>query len=228
MDFIVENGFNSLQTGNHIQRTMSIAGLAIVSYSCFNSLQTGNHIQRTHRSPSEPLFVEKFQFPSNGKPYPKGTRMNALKISAIVSIPFKRETISKAYRSTALPKSVNCFNSLQTGNHIQRNDGTLKLTDIIEVGFNSLQTGNHIQSMVQQFTSERWDEFQFPSNGKAYPKRFEIGIIKRSERYTVSIPFKREGISKAESVHSWRSLLRCFNSLQTGRHIQRKNFTMTS
>ena len=40
-------------------------------------------------------------------------------------------------------------------------------------------------------------EFQFPSNGKAYPKRgrTEFGFPNSTEK--VSIPFKRESISKA-------------------------------
>ena len=83
------------------------------------------------------------------------------------------------------------FNSLQTGTHIQRQKGTIRWGN--PEGFNSLQTGKHIQSLaieaavnaaevsipfkresiykvtgLRNFTME--DVFQFPSNGKAYPK----------------------------------------------------------
>ena len=37
-----------------------------------------------------------------------------------VSIPFKRETISKGLYSKGLESASPCFNSLQTGTHIQR------------------------------------------------------------------------------------------------------------
>ena len=89
-----------------------------------------------------------FQFPSNGKAYPKKqTRLNSRFRLTGVSIPFKRESVSK--------------------------DGI-----------------NH--RLVQFVTNE---EFQFPSNGKAYPKNFgTAGCVKGVH---VSIPFKRESVSKA-------------------------------
>ena len=141
-------------------------------------------------------FVAKqFQFPSNGKAYPKfcyqfigfGTR-------CCVSIPFKRESISKGVKQgrtltrttqfqfpsngKAYPKSKNwaeedcdalCFNSLQTGKHIQRHVLNLLIQAI--PSFNSLQTGKHIQRENHpSILSFIFVEFQFPSNGKAYPK----------------------------------------------------------
>ena len=63
-------------------------------------------------------------------------------------------------------------------------------------GFNSLQTGRHIQSLAMSFAAEAGLlEFQFPSNGKAYPKE-EVTMAGIFLSIFVSIPFKREGISK--------------------------------
>ena len=134
-----------------------------------------------------------FQFPSNGKAYPK----------------------SKARSTKDLSRPS--FNSLQTGRHIQsyiswypmrgyikvsipfKREGISKVQyvrpNVVQlVSFNSLQTGRHIQSLLQSFADGSPLLFQFPSNGKAYPK-FNLmgsGIILPE----VSIPFKREGISK--------------------------------
>ena len=63
------------------------------------------------------------------------------------------------------------FNSLQTGKRIQSN---LKPVEMIPVatGFNSLQTGKRIQRVQEVIQGEGLkDLFQFPSNGKAYPKK---------------------------------------------------------
>ena len=113
--------FNSLQTGRHIQSVHAYAQLH--NSVCFNSLQTGRHIQSRTLPIQVDLvqFLEKFQFPSNGKAYPKRRIRNC----------------------GALPP-VECFNSLQTGRHIQRS-----LTNI---------------------KPKTTTPFQFPSNGKAYPK----------------------------------------------------------
>ena len=87
--------------------------------------------------------------------------------------------------------------------------------------------------------------FQFPSNGKAYTKRRSSTLTPRLPQ-KVSIPFKREGIYKVFTgatlpmkqkfqfpsngkAYTKRQLAsdagvgvqKCFNSLQTGRHIQR-------
>ena len=63
--------FNSLQTGKPIQRDgeYSVSGNEI---TCFNSLQTGKPIQRTYKMTEKMLGKDDlFQFPSNGKTYPK-------------------------------------------------------------------------------------------------------------------------------------------------------------
>ena len=120
--------------------------------------------------------------------------------------------------------------------------------------FNSLQTGKHIQSIQPSvYFLQREDKFQFPSNGKAYPKSDPIDwvghdrvsipfkresiskvnlLIEQRPSLEVSIPFKRESISKefAEAVASLGDLSG-FNSLQTGKRIQsrmRRTGTMKS
>ena len=135
----------------------------------------------------------------------------------LVSIPFKRETISKAKHLNHFFKpGGHCFNSLQTGTHIQR--------------------GN-----FHRHASNR-TRFQFPSNGNAYTKHGIIILVLL--RIRVSIPFKRERIYKGKrcmgsnqghrfqfpsngnaetkmSIEEFADgLLSSFNSLQTGTHIQ--------
>ena len=164
---------------------------------CFNSLQTGKPIQSR----------------SNAKCGDKCHNQ--------VSIPFKRESLSKGRRlCSRVSCSRSCFNSLQTGKPIQRNTVFLPKTNrirfqfpsngkaypktgddkghqmIVHLRFNSLQTGKPIQSKKQrknawhartvsipfkreslskvlwavQRTNSLSEMFQFPSNGKAYPK----------------------------------------------------------
>ena len=116
---------------------------------------------------------DEFQFPSNGKAYPK--RSVALlqltkMFSSKVSIPFKRESVSKGRKRWSLSASMLSFNSLQTGKRIQRRLWRL-LRHRNYFGFNSLQTGKRIQrcerGMIVFYAAMM---FQFPSNGKAYPK----------------------------------------------------------
>ena len=88
-------------------------------------------------------------------------------------------------------------------------------------------------------------KFQFPSNGKAYSKHYDewLGTI---DAKNVSIPFKRESVFKGADPNAvnernkfqfpsngkayskffpWHvrieKIRRCFNSLQTGKRIQR-------
>ena len=210
------DGFNSLQTGKHIQSSTAgwILSLAIVSIpvkreSISKGMTTSPVylIVRTFQFPSNGKAYPKlthpeqlrlaypFQFPSNGKAYPKGERARKPSAPNKVSIPFKRESISKVL-TTLVTKSSHKkgFNSLQTGKHIQR----LMMKPHIEgqAGrFNSLQTGKHIQSIQAEWAGSAgpWVSipfkresiskvmickqsasvscwFQFPSNGKAYPK----------------------------------------------------------
>ena len=161
-----------------------------------------------------------FQFPSNGKVYPKSDRGSLDTRATNVSIPFKRESVSKGGTiGISRRHSTDCFNSLQTGKCIQ-SQSRIQSRQKHRPGFqfpsngkvypkwwrvfgghadtrsfNSLQTGKCIQSVLTQ-DEQSWFVFQFPSNGKVYPKwhRSEHRPIEPN-RY-VSIPFKRESVSK--------------------------------
>ena len=165
----------------------------------FNSLQTGKPIQRSwmFRQLSN-RWVKWFQFPSNGKAYPKlVTDVVLTLIALLVSIPFKRESLSKEkFKSIEFCIGF-CFNSLQTGKPIQsmlvfrkvlmwtcvsipfkreslsKAQWMQKLRQFTSpLSFNSLQTGKPIQSNREFKATVDNDLFQFPSNGKAYPKSY--------------------------------------------------------
>ena len=164
---------------------------------CFNSLQTGKRIASEY---DYYYYIEQwfmFQFPSNGKVYPKTIPQVRKMRKSCVSIPFKRESISKGISMRReQPLAWRSFNSLQTGKHIQRHSNLSSVSTTF-LRFNSLQTGKHIQSrLVEPSDVERLCEFQFPSNGKAYPKM-------QSHQRVDKLPTSS------------------FNSLQTGKHIQR-------
>ena len=161
-----------------------------------------------------------FQFPSNGKAYPKaGWNMNVKLQTQTVSIPFKRESLSKVV-NVVVPLKPFLFQFPSNGKAYPKFAGTENFRKYITNGFHSLQTGKPIQSSLG-YSALFWQlSFQFPSNGKAYPKDvstrskiFQIvfqfpsngkaypkdgGKEKRArQNILVSIPFKRESLSKA-------------------------------
>ena len=164
-------------------------------HTSFNSLQTGRYIQSIDDNRLTDPFSTEFQFPSNGKVYPKRvhkiplpstTRFNSLQTGRYiqrkkkvtheeyceaVSIPFKREGISKeTHHGESSPTLHTSFNSLQTGRYIQSLSHYLR-NSLIASRFNSLQTGRYIQRDARFAFCSFSSEFQFPSNGKVYPKR---------------------------------------------------------
>ena len=169
------HGFNSLQTGKCIQRPYRKTTHESVGEFQFPSngkVYPKEHLGSTvvNRKPSfqfpsngkvypkppnrkKKRWKQRFQFPSNGKVYPKTQRFSERNASSTVSIPFKRESVSKV--------SYGCGTSCET-------------------------------------------KFQFPSNGKVYPK-----LSAKTQ------PFLNPG-------HS------CFNSLQTGKCIQSNKQYTTS
>ena len=140
-----------------------------------------------------------FQFPTNGKAYPKWARgcPSAYRSSFLVSIPYEREGISKGVKVLRRTGRASRFNSLRTGRHIQRLTILIGLIVLLVLSFNSLRTGRHIQSLTlnkilaarscvsipyerEGISKDVGSEtelkiknttFQFPTNGKAYPKR---------------------------------------------------------
>ena len=119
--------------------------------------------------------------------------------------------------------------------------------------FNSLQTGKRIQSDHRRYPTCSSIRFQFPSNGKADPKErygdlyeFYLHVFqfpsngkadpKRNQAFSreapsslpsVSIPFKRESGSKENNSGNSGPSPNSFNSLQTGKRIQRRKDTKT-
>ena len=131
--------------------------------------------------PDIPILAEgpPFQFPSNGKAYPK---LNQRRKSDEDRICWKFQFPSngKAYPKFALLGVMlfisPCFNSLQTGKRIQRKEWFMAWNmNYFTSGFNSLQTGKRIQRL--------WN----PQKQKKPP-------------CWVSIPFKRESVSKGKKT----------------------------
>ena len=135
----------------------------------FNSLQTGKRIQ------------------SGGR--------ERCRTKSEVSIPFKRESVSKEAERRIKSVIPHSFNSLQTGKRIQRLPGEEKddnesefqfpsngkaypkiaLANPETVGFIKFQfpsNGKAYPKVYVPYISSTNRQFQFPSNGKAYPKEF--------------------------------------------------------
>ena len=159
-----------------------------------------------------------FQFPSNGKVDPKGNAVVPHWFSNVFQFPSNGKVYPKLKKILNTLSEMESFNSLQTGKCIQR-------------------------TSISQFLVRR-RRFQFPSNGKVDPKseygygiRWSHGVsipFKRESvfkaRYyefnrlnaeKVSIPFKRESVSKVDGVLVLEQICLNFNSLQTGKCIQR-------
>ena len=114
------SGFNSLQTGRYIQSHFLSEPDMLQAFR-FNSLQTGRYIQRVWRNPAGRVKRDE------------------------VSIPFKREGISKEAMKVFFSILGNDgFNSLQTGRYIQSKTEAAKPKPAAKC-FNSLQTGRYIQ-----------------------------------------------------------------------------------
>ena len=141
-----------------------------------------------------------FPFPSTGKAYPKKTLQRERDANERhVSIPFKRESISKVYlrrficydhytvsipfKRESISKDKNIvldvagglmFQFPSNGKAYPKDDADLNIHGVLR--FNSLQTGKHIQSGFVAPPIREKSEFPFPSNGKAYPKQI-FGIM---------------------------------------------------
>ena len=181
----------------------------------FNSLQTGKRIQ-SRKEGGDGGDCISFQFPSNGKADPK---LNLTKTWYFPLPKFQFPSNGKADPKTLLPVSHRMrhqrlgFNSLQTGKRIQRqkkSGGT-----VISLCFNSLQTGKRIQSSRGIGAEYGKNKFQFPSNGKADPKVYPERITINDK--TVSIPFKRESVSKDLQYRSLQSPLIKFQFPSNGK-----------
>ena len=113
-------------------------------FSSFNSLQTGKWIQRESKK-----YISSWWYS--------------------VSIPFKRESVSKEkiwFYVFHLETYVSIPFKRESGSKVE----CLYQGSKVIKGFNSLQTGKGIQSEPPRIETKNLHEFQFPSNGKVYPK----------------------------------------------------------
>ena len=135
----------------------------------------------------------------------------------LVSIPFKRETISKGKFRRWDQSQPSPFQFPSNGKPYPKT-----LCDLSQKTgrcFNSLQTGNHIQSRTYLNGIPGSDLVSIPFKRETISKvsrRISLMVVQGC----VSIPFKRETISKALILVPKKGKSLCFNSLQTGNHIQ--------
>ena len=117
---------------------------------------------------------KRFQFPSNGKAYPKDQKAVNAQETANVSIPFKRESVSQG-NATKLNKEEGPKVSIP-----------FKRESVSQERFARDVAGPHMfqfpsngkaypKEKVFVASTVHTHLFQFPSNGKAYPKRVIAG-----------------------------------------------------
>ena len=131
---------------------------------CFNSLQTRKRITRSVTLQKQRVWCSMFQFPSNGKAYPKncrdqqtrsdGTCFNSLQTGK----PIQRKTCARIGRFGR----SRSFNSLQTGKPIQRKTVPMVHKSTTK-SFNSLQTGKPIQSSKTNAMRKVLENYRFNS-----------------------------------------------------------------
>ena len=141
-------GFNSLQTGKPIQRESHYSVSLKEGNTCFNSLQTGKPIQSDIGVHSINTYYPKFQFPSNGKAYPKPASLMSVECSvhSFNSLQTGKPIQRVGFADAHLSVGKVCFNSLQTGKPIQSSKNSQENRSK-EQRFNSLQTGKPIQRL---------------------------------------------------------------------------------
>ena len=136
-----------------------------------------------------------------------------------VSIPFKRESVSKAGRDVVYHLSgPQSFNSLQTGKRIQSFLAqTIMIFKEVSIPFKRESVSKAIGLANPYLISL---SFQFPSNGKAYPKN-SVPTSQLQSGWLVRFNSLQTGkrIQRIISIQSELPRKR-FNSLQTGKRIQ--------
>ena len=164
--------------------------------ACFHSLQTGKCIQRRQtRLPVRP--AASFHSLQTGKCIQSGTGRRCYRNVDHLSFPFPSngKVYSKTENGCIQVRCRTCFNSLQTGKCIQRNR----------------QCGNGCGSQRVSIPFKRESVF-----------KARKGLVDMAAKL-VSIPFKRESVFKeGADVIPLVRCCSCFNSLQTGKCIQRQ------
>ena len=167
--------FNSLQTGKPIQRMYWISSWTTPMLG-FNSLQTGKPIQRNNGERAE-QSARLFQFPSNGKAYPKNYCEKAGIDREQVSIPFKRESLSKANTMVDTMNGGEVYVSIpfkrESLSKEQKKPRQMPKRKKVSIPFKRESLSKVINRINNNEASIM---FQFPSNGKAYPKNFKFNF----------------------------------------------------
>ena len=147
-EYLEELCFNSLQTGKRIQRTTAVL-IVLTAAMSFNSLQTGKRIQ-SGRRPREDRRSDLTCFNSlqTGKRIQRVRPVFEFFTFPLVSIPFKRESVSKADKQETL----------------------LRANRVTADKFQFPSNGKAYPKLTNITTKVFLNQFQFPSNGKAYPK----------------------------------------------------------
>ena len=176
--------FNSLQTGKRIQRLMPRPMAWHLTLKSFNSLQTGKRIQRKKGLPQRSTHLRvsiPFKRESVSKEF-AGRHFTSGGNG--VSIPFKRESVSKVLTPREIREHTDfSFNSLQTGKRIQRH--ILDIDDAVSLMFQFPSNGKAYPKSIHtpMCLSCIGNEFQFPSNGKAYPKDLMSHTIETDTKF---------------------------------------------
>ena len=164
---------------------------------CFNSLQTGKCIQRpwpwTRNFPNP-----EFQFPSNGKVYPKA---RTVMYSVVGYLVFQFPSNGKVYpKRVLLVLSWPWRNSFQFPSNgkvypkfFSARPSVGCLCRRVSIPFKRESVSKDLKNEINTVNGIM---FQFPSNGKVYPK-FPYFDVQHHPYAKVSIPFKRESVSKA-------------------------------
>ena len=162
---------------------------------------------------------------------------------SVVSIPFKRESLSQVFSNYGYPHKTFSFHSLQTGKPIASsimNTRTFRRDQVsipfkresvsqefpwqthfttTSSCFHSLQTGKRISSNAVPAVTVGVLCFHSLQTGKRITRKLRSALTRT--RWRVSIPFKRESVSQAGFRFTKVGIDWSFHSLQTGKRITR-------
>ena len=152
----------------------------------FNSLQTGKCIQSPVAKRHTHTQTKGFQFPSNGKVYPKFSFLAIFMVVFLVSIPFKRESVSKVL-FTILSVKYSSGHGVSIPfkrESVSKGDTEEEVNGISSYSFQFPSNGKvYPKKFVpyEQRVEIDHSQFQFPSNGKVYPKLLLSSCIVREK-----------------------------------------------
>ena len=187
---------------------------------CFNSLQTGKRIASSRGYASRHTYTFWFQFPSNGKVYPKvATHTPAHATGMLGFNSLQTGKCIQRYYDDAIDSNNAMFQFPSNGKAYPKDDIKFRENPCVD-SFNSLQTGKRIQSQHKGATHQTTVSIPFKRESVSKVGSMN-GRLEMANGLIVSIPFKRESVSKGlEILNTLTLCILCFNSLQTGKRIQ--------